>query len=36
MPKRVVPLTDVQVKNAKPKDKDYKLSDGFGLVLLVK
>jgi hypothetical protein len=36
MPKRVVPLTDVQVKNAKPKDKDYKLSDGFGLVFLVK
>ena len=32
MPKRVVPMTDVQVKNAKPKDKDYKLSDGFGLV----
>src|ERR1039457_1776895 len=36
MPKRVIPLTDVQVKNAKPKDKDYKLSDGFGLILLVK
>jgi integrase len=36
MPKRVVPLTDVQVKNAKPRDKDYKLADGYGLVLLVK
>ena len=36
MPKRVIPLTDVQVKNAKPKEKDYKLADGFGLVLLVK
>lgn len=36
MPKRVVPLTDVQLKNAKPKDKDYKLADGYGLVLLVK
>lgn len=28
-------LTDLQVKNAKPKDKDYKLSDGEGLFLLV-
>jgi len=26
MPKRIVPLTDVQVRNAKPKEKDYKLS----------
>lgn len=29
-------LNDVQCKNAKPKDKDYKLSDGGGLYLLVK
>ncbi|PJE78761.1 Prophage integrase IntA [invertebrate metagenome] len=29
-------LTDVQVRNVKPKDKDYKLSDGKGLFLLVK
>lgn len=35
MPKRIIPLTDLQVKNAKPKDKDYKLSDGGGLYLLV-
>jgi len=35
MPKRIMPLSDIQVKNAKPKDKDYKLSDGYGLHLLV-
>lgn len=35
MPKRILPLTDIQVKNAKPKDKDYKLFDGGGLFLLV-
>jgi len=35
MPKRITPLTDVQVKNAKPKAQDYKLMDGFGLYLLV-
>lgn len=35
MPKRILPLTDYQVKNAKPKDKDYKLSDGGGLYMLV-
>lgn len=29
-------LTAIQVKNAKPKEKDYKLSDGEGLFLLVK
>ncbi|MES2935307.1 MAG: integrase arm-type DNA-binding domain-containing protein [Pseudomonadota bacterium] len=34
MPKLVSPLTDIQVKNAKPKDKPYKLSDGGGLYLL--
>ena len=28
-------LTDVAVKKAKPRDKDYKLSDGRGLFLLV-
>ncbi|HNY71656.1 MAG TPA: integrase arm-type DNA-binding domain-containing protein [Syntrophorhabdus sp.] len=28
-------LTDIQVRSAKPKDKDYKLSDGNGLFLLV-
>jgi len=35
MPKRVLPLTDVQVKNAKPQVKEYKLADGGGLYLLV-
>lgn len=28
-------LKDIQVKTAKPKDKDYKLTDGDGLFLLV-
>jgi integrase len=31
-----MPLTEVGAKNAKPKDKDYKLSDEKGLYLLVK
>jgi integrase len=35
MPKRIQPLSDIKIKNAKPKDKDYKLSDGFGLYLLI-
>lgn len=35
MPKRIVPLSDIQVNKSKPKDKDYKLNDGFGLYLLV-
>ncbi|MDD2367439.1 MAG: integrase arm-type DNA-binding domain-containing protein [Desulfuromonadaceae bacterium] len=35
MPKRIAPLSDIQVKNAKPKEKEYKLMDGFGLFLLV-
>ena len=33
MPKVVAPLTDVQVKSAKPKEKAYKLADGGGLYL---
>jgi len=33
MPKLIAPLTDIQVKNAKPKDKPYKLADGGGLYL---
>lgn len=36
MPKRVLPLTDSQVKSAKPKDKDYNLADGDGLNLRVR
>ncbi len=35
MPKLIAPLTDVQPRNAKAKDKPYKLSDGGGLYLLV-
>ena len=29
-------LSDVAVRQAKPQDKPYKLSDGAGLYLLVK
>ena len=35
MPKLATPLTDIQVKNSKPKDKPYRLSDGGGMYLLV-
>jgi len=35
MPKRILPLSDAQVNKAKPAEKDYKLSDGGGLHLLV-
>jgi len=35
VPKRIVPLSDVKVRNAKPREKDYKLADGGGLYLLV-
>lgn len=35
MPKIVPPLSEMQVKNAKPKDKPYKLADGGGLYLEV-
>jgi len=35
MPKRIAPLSDTQVKNAKPKATDYKLADGGGMYLLV-
>jgi hypothetical protein len=35
MPKKVVPLSDKQVKQAKPKDKQYNLSDGDGLSLRI-
>ena len=29
-------LTDTAIKNAKPKDKDYRLTDGQGLYILIK
>jgi integrase len=36
MGRTVKPLNNAQIKNAKPKDKSYTLSDGNGLQLLVK
>ena len=36
MARIVKPLTDNQVKGAKPKDKDFTISDGNGLQLLIK
>lgn len=35
MPKRVKPLSATHLTNAKPKDKEYKLSDGGGLYFVV-
>lgn len=35
MARRTIPLTDTEIKNAKPKEKDYKLTDGMGLYLLI-
>ena len=35
MPKLATPLTDIQLKNAKAKEKDYRLTDGGGLYLLI-
>lgn len=34
--KKVTPLTDTEIKNSKPTTKDYTLSDGSGLQLVVK
>lgn len=36
MARTVKPLTDTQIKNAKPRAKEYNLSDGDGLFLRVK
>lgn len=36
MPKLAERLTDIKVKNAKPKEKPYKLATGRSLHLLVK
>lgn len=33
MPKSIVPLSQLQVRNAKPREKAYKLADGGGLYL---
>jgi len=35
MPKLAKPLTDIQPRTAKPKEKPYKLADGGGLFLLI-
>lgn len=35
MPKLATPLTDLQPRTAKPKDKPYKLADGGGMYLLI-
>jgi len=35
MPKRIIPLTDMKVSKAKPKDKPVMLFDGGGLYLLI-
>lgn len=36
MPKKVTPLTNTQTKQAKPREKEYNLSDGDGLMLRIK
>jgi hypothetical protein len=36
MPKQVVQVTQTQVKNAKPKAKEYNLADGKGLCVRIK
>jgi integrase len=36
MARKTAPLTNTQVKNAKPNDKEYNLADGDGLALRVK
>jgi hypothetical protein len=35
MPKRITPLSPSQIDELKSKDKEYKISDGFGLYILV-
>lgn len=35
MPKRITPLSDLQIRNAKPRSKEVKLFDGGGLFLSV-
>ncbi len=36
MAKSVKPLSDVEIKRAKPKEKQYKLYDGGGLLLIIR
>ena len=35
MPKRIIPLSDMKIQKAKPKDNQYTLFDGGGLFLMV-
>lgn len=35
MPKKIIPLTEIKIKNAKSKAQAYKLFDGDGLFLLI-
>jgi Arm DNA-binding domain len=35
MPKKILPLGDVQIRNAKPREKEYTMFDGNGLFLLI-
>ena len=35
MPKKIAPLSDIQVSKAKPQDKEVKIFDGGGLYLLI-
>ena len=35
MPKRIAPLSEIQVRTAKPQEKEYKIMDGYGLFLLI-
>jgi len=36
MPRQTKPLSDTQIKQAKPKDKEYTIWDGFGLGVRIK
>lgn len=36
MPRKITPLTDTQIKQAKPQEREYNLTDGDGLMLRVK
>ena len=35
MPKIIAPLTDLLVRNAKPRERPYKMFDGDGMYLVV-
>lgn len=35
MPKKIIPLSDIKIRTAKIKEKDYKIFDGEGLFILI-